>query len=98
MVPARAVEQRALEGLETVDVRQARMVEHARRRDDGIDLVVVATRRLEMPATVDEFAARDLVTEARLVLHAMLARDTLEIGLDLGAGREPMTPIRGERK
>ena len=79
VVPARAVEHRAREVVDALDVGVPRMVQHAGRGDDDVDLVVVPGRGLELPAAVDELAARDLVAEADASLEAVLARDPLEV-------------------
>ena len=42
----------AREGVETVDVGVARVVQHAGGRDHDVDLVAVAARGLELPAAV----------------------------------------------
>jgi hypothetical protein len=82
------------EGVEPLDVRKFRMVEHAGRGDHDIRVVDAARARLDAPAPVRELEARDLLVEADAGEHAVLARDALEVLADLGAGREAVAPLR----
>jgi len=75
------------------------MVQHTRGRDDDVDDVAMPTLRLDVPHSVFEPAARDRVAEAGLLLDVVLARDPLEIALDLAARREPVAPVgRGRER
>src|SRR5262249_60970679 len=98
VVPAGAVEHRSFEALEAVDVGVARVVQHARRRDHDIDLVAVSALSLEVPTTVDEPTARDLVAETDVVDDAVFLCHSLEVRLNLLAGREAVTPVGSRRE
>ena len=98
VVPARAVERRALERVDALELRDLRVVQHAGRRDDDVDLVAVAARGLDLPAAALERAALDLVAEAEVRHHAVLLRGALEIGLDLSARRIAVAPARVQRE
>ena len=69
------------------------MVQHAGGRDHDVDLVAMAAGGLELPPAVDELAARDLVAEADAPLEVVVARDPLEVALDLRTGRELVAPV-----
>ena len=69
------------------------MVQHARRGDDDVDHVMAAGRGLDVPTTVDELAADDTFTEAGVLGETVVGRDPFEVGPDLVARREAVTPF-----
>ena len=76
----------------------ARVMQHARRRDHDVDIVVVTLGRLEVPPAVGERAAHHLVVETNALDDTEVAGNPFEIRPDLGAGREPVTPVGRERE
>ena len=89
VVPARAVEAAPAKSSSPSMSGSVRVVQHAGRGDDDVDLVAVAAVGLEVASGRRRSARRaHLVAEADALEHAVLRRDALEVGLDLGARRE----------
>ena len=99
VVPAGAVEHGAGEGVAALDVRIARLMQHAGRRDHDVHFVVRAAFGLELPAPGGEAATDDALAVARVPVEAVIACDAGEVRADLRTGREPVAPfgIRRER-
>src|SRR5688572_9754506 len=74
------------------------MVQNSRRRDDDVDLVAHAARRLEMPPAVAELAARDLRPEPDAPIDTPAPRDALEVGLNLAPRRVDVAELRVRRE
>ena len=85
VVPARAVEHGAGEGVEPLDVGVARVVEHTGGGDHDVDLVAVTGGGLDAPAAV-VFEAPHLVAEADQCVEAVAGGDALEVREDLRPG------------
>ena len=87
MAPARGVEGRAVEVLETRERRHGRHRELSAGRDEDVGLVV-AGAGLQDPAAALRVPGRplDLRSGADPVQHTVASRDVLEVVLDLGLG------------
>ena len=75
------------------------VVEHARRRDDEVGRVARCRRRVSICQRPSSNAQRVTSLPKRIRgVDAVAARDVLEVGLDLGARREAMAPLRVRRE
>src|ERR1700722_5411608 len=72
------------------------MVQHAGRRDDHVALVAAPLRRREVPPSVCEFAADDLLAEGDERTDLVAPGAGFKEGLDLLPGREQAAPVRVE--
>ena len=93
VIPSRAVERGTRERIETLDVRDVRVVQHPRGRDHHIHDVVRAGRRLQVPTAVDELAPVDALAESHAVDHPVVPRHPFEVRVDLRTGRERVAPL-----
>ena len=92
------MEARTGERFEALDVGIARVVQHAGGGDDDVDLVAVTARGIEPPAAVRERARGDFVAEPHVADDVVVARNPLEVAVDLGPGRVAVAPLRCERE
>ncbi len=98
MVPPGAVERRARERVEAVEVGQVRMVQYAGGRDHHVGRVMAARGRLDLPPPVTERARDDLLPEHDVATDVVLPCHALEVGADLVAARERVRPVRVGRE
>jgi hypothetical protein len=87
------VEQRSLEAIETLDLGEPRLMEHAGGGDDHVGVVAVAAGGLEMPPAASELAAGDLFAEANRPLDVVVPSHALEVRQDLVTRRETVAPF-----
>src|SRR5207248_6022740 len=85
VVPARGVKDLALEGIEAGDPRIRRKAQLARPGHEEASFEIVAALNADPPAprALVELCTLDLVTEADVIVHAILAGAVLEVALDL---------------
>ncbi len=93
MVPPRRMERLAGEALAPLDVGIGRRVEKAGGGDEYVGRVGLARGRSDAPAPVGEARLGDLRLEADELAQPALRRDLLDVGLDLGLGREFARPV-----
>jgi hypothetical protein len=104
VVPGGRVERRAFEGLPAGDVRERRAVELAHGTHDSVELLFclgpVAGLYLERPGVHLVVVARlgHLAAEADAGPEAELLDQTLEVGQQVGLGREARRPVVGLRE
>ena len=92
--PARAMETRSVETIDTLDIGHARVVQYPGGRDDDVGNIARSAAGGDVPATVQIPATLDLGIEAYVLAQPVTVGDRLEVALNLTAARIVTAPFR----